>query len=147
VPENGKTFFMKTGLSILLLLIATRLVGQKVDDTKIIITLDDSLGSYEKVKTALVKNNFILKEDSSKNRITTYPREFDNMPGYAITNVEISGNIVTLSGIYGLNKKNYWGDAKKPRDYKPIIYFKGSKGWRLLMQIAKDIGGQLSYSK
>jgi len=138
---------MKTALSILLLFTATRLIGQKVDDTKIIITLNDSLGSYGKVKTALVKNNFILKEDSSINRITTYPREFDNMPGYAIGNAEIIGNVVTLSGIYGLKKRNYWGDEKKPKDYKPIIYFKGSKGWRLLMQIANDIGGQFSYSK
>jgi len=138
---------MKTALTILLLFTATRIIGQKVDDTKIIIRLNDSLGSYEKVKTALVKNNFILKGDSSKNRITTYPREFDNMPGYAIGNAEIVDNFVTLGGIYGLKKRNYWGDEKLPKDYKPIFYFKGSKGWRLLMQIANELGGVISYSK
>ena len=138
---------MKTSLSILVLFTVISVIGQKVDNTKIIIILNDSLGSFEKVKTAFVKNKFILKEESSKNTITTYPREFDNIPGYAIGNAEINGNTVTLSGIYGLKKMNYWGHEKQPKDYKQIIYFKGSKGWRLLMQIANELGGVISYSK
>jgi hypothetical protein len=121
--------------------------SQKTGDNKIIITVHDSVDIYEKVRTALIKNDFILKEDLRKDTIITYPREFKTMAGYSIGIAKVSLNTVTLSGFYGLKNVSYFNVTKGPRNYKPIIFYKGSHGWKLLMQVAKELDGQISYSK
>jgi hypothetical protein len=59
----------------------------------------------------------------------------------------INGNIVTITGIYGLKHINDFGYAQSPKDYQNIIYYKGSKGWELLKGVAERIGGQMIFSK
>ena len=138
---------MRTSLTILILFICTSLHAQSNDDSKIIITFPDSIGTYERVRIALVKNDFIVKDLGVKDTIVTYPREFSNIPGFSIAKVIVEKNTVVLSGFFGSKRINDWGYSNTPKNYKPIIFYKGSKGWKLLMQIANEIGGQFTFSK
>lgn len=133
--------------TIVIFLISTRAFAQTNGDTKIIVTLIDSVGIYEKAKVALVKNNFIVKDDGNRDTLQTYPREFSNLPGYSVANAVLNGNQVILSGVYGLKRINDWGYTSSPKNYKRVHYFKGSKGWKLIMQVAETIGGQISFSQ
>lgn len=134
---------MKALIIILLLPVFT--FAQTKGNKKIIVTVNNP--SHEQVKIALVKNDFIVKEDGNKDTLTTYAREFKTIAGYAIARAEIKGNTVTLTGVYGLKKINDWGYTASPKNYKPILYYKGSHGWKLLMQIADKLDGKISYAK
>jgi hypothetical protein len=114
---------------------------------KIIITFSDSSNLYEKIKIAFAKNDFIIREEGRVDTLTTHLREMKSMPGYCSLIAAINGNTVILSGFYGLKKMNLIGFAKLPKDFKPIIYFSGSKTWRLMMTVAQNIGSDISYSK
>ena len=60
----------------------------------------------------------------------------------------ISGNTVTLSGIYGLNTLDLWGRyVNLPKGYNRVIYYKESKTWRILMDVAIKMQGELTFSK
>ena len=134
-------------LVILLLLCPILALSQKNDDTKIIVTLDDSTDIYKKVKIILVDLDFIVKDNYNIDTLTTYPREFSNIPGQCRLTATIKGNTVTLTGIYGLTKIDDFGYTRSPKDYKRIIYYKGSKGWELLKIVAEKIGEQITYEK
>lgn len=134
-------------LFILFLIISKIAFTQTNGDSKIIITLNDNSGVYEKIKIALVKNDFIIKDDGNRDTLLTYPRELSNLPGYSIVNAIIYDKQIIISGVYGLKKINDWGYTTSPKSYKRILYFKGSKGWKLLMQIAQTIGGEFSFSQ
>jgi hypothetical protein len=138
---------MRHILTLLVVFISQTSFSQNDGDTKIIITLNDKTGIYEKVKTSLVKNDFIVKDDGNKDTLQTYPRELSNLQGYSIVNAILSDKQIILSGVYGLKKINDWGYTTSPKSYKRIIYFKGSKGWKLLIQIAQTIGGEFSFSR
>jgi hypothetical protein len=137
---------MKQALFILLLLLS-KAYAQNTEDRKIVITVSDSSNIAGKVKSVLVRNNFIVKELPNKDTLLTYPNEFGGLPGFTIVQAVNSGNTITLSGVYGLKRMNDWGYTANPKNFKQIMYFRGSKGWKLLEKIANDIGGQLSYSK
>src|SRR5215204_4865927 len=83
--------------------------AQQDGDKKVIITAADSTGLYEKIKVALIKNDFMIKELGIKDTIITYPRQFKQMSGYSIAKAVISGNTATLSGSYGLMRIDDWG--------------------------------------
>jgi hypothetical protein len=132
---------------LIVLALPIAMQAQSTDDKKITIHLSDTTGIYEKVKLALVHNDFIVKDDGNRDTLTTYPREFKRMAGYSIVRAEICGTDVILSGIYGLKKVNDWGLTSTPKHYKAITYFRGSKGWRVLEQVAEEIGATFTYSK
>jgi hypothetical protein len=134
---------MKALIIILLLPVFT--FAQSKGDKKIVVTVNYP-NIYEKLKIALVKEDFIVKEDGNTDTVTTYPREFKNIPGYAIAQAEIKGNTIILSGSYGLTRLDDYKYTRTPKNYKPIIYYKGSRGWKLLMQIADKLDGKISYA-
>ncbi len=117
----------------------------KKGDSQIIITLNDSSGIHEKVKLALIKADFVVKELNSLDSVVTYPRELKTMNGVAVGQAKVKNNKVTLYGYYSLKKLNYFGYTKLSRDFKPIVYYKGSKLWPLLMKVARDLGGEITY--
>lgn len=121
--------------------------AQEGGSKKIIITFSDSSNLYEKIKVAFEKNDFILKEEGRADTLTTHLREMKSMPGYCSLIAIIKGNTIVLSGFYGLKKINLVGITTMPKDFKPIIYFSGSKTWRLMMTVAQSLGTDISFSK
>jgi len=131
----------------LMLLSPLLLNAQKIGDTQISVTLNDSIDIYKKVKLAFVDLDFIVKDNYNTDTLTTYPREFASIPGQCRLFAIIKGNIVTMKGIYGLKRINDFGYAQSPKDYENIIYYKGSKGWELLKGVAERTGGQITFSR
>lgn len=135
-------------LFVILALLCPILVNaQKAEDTKIIVTLNDSIDIYKKVKIVLVDLDFIVKDNYNTDSLTTYSREFSNIPGQCRLTAIIKGNTVTLTGIYGLTKIDDFGYTRSAKETQRIIYYKGSKGWELLKTVAEKIGGQITFSK
>ena len=137
---------MKIALGLFCLFNSLIVFGQQEFDKKIIIKVIDSNSIYEKLKTILVINDFIVKEFGRKDTLSTYSREAGNV-GYAIANLKLEGSIIILTGIYGTKKLTYTGYSNPAKNYQPISFYKGSKSWKLLMNIANSIGGEISYSK
>lgn len=137
----------KVFVSVIFCLLITSVFSQKSGDKKIIITLPNNSALHNKAKVALAKHDFSIREDGNKDSITTHLREFRTIPGYCVFNAVINSNTITLSGIYGLKRRNIVGYTTAPKDYKPITYYSGSKGWRLLMSVAEEMGGTISFSK
>jgi hypothetical protein len=119
----------------------------KDEDTKIIVTMSDSLELYKKVKIALVNNDFIVKDNYNYDTLTTYAREMHNFPGFVISKAIISGNKVIISGTYGLKRIDSFDYTLNPVTYTQIQYYKGSYSWKLLNAVASQIGGQINYGK
>ncbi|MBK8788575.1 MAG: hypothetical protein IPN43_19300 [Chitinophagaceae bacterium] len=134
-------------LLILLFLLPLLVNAQKNEDTKIIVTLNDSVDIYKKVKIALVELDFIVKDNYNVDTLTTYPREFSKIPGQCRLTAVIKGKSITLTGIFGLIKIDDFGYTRSPKDYQNIIYYKGSKGWELLKTVAERLGVQMTFSK
>ncbi len=134
-------------VSVVFCLFITSVFSQKSGDKKIIITLPNDSGLYNKTKIALAKHDFSIREDGNKDSIITHLREFRTIPGYCVFNAVINNNTIILSGIYGLKRRNIVGYTTAPKDYKPITYYSGSNGWRLLMSVAEEMGGTISFSK
>jgi hypothetical protein len=128
-------------------LLSIGVYGQKVDDTKIIITLSDSSQLYKKTKIALVDLDFIVKDNYNYDTLTTYPREMHKFPGFVISRAIISGNQIIIFGHYGLTQIDDFGYSVSPSNYKPITYYKGSYSWKLLMAVAEKLGGQVTFAK
>lgn len=129
------------------LLFCLTITAQKMGDTKITITLNDSNDVYRRVKIALVDLDFIVKDDYRIDTITTYPREFSSIPGQCRLTAIIKGNIVIMTGIYGLKRVDDWGYYKAPKEYQNIIYYRASKGWQLLEGVSEKIGGRMTFGK
>jgi len=132
---------------ILTLLCPILVNAQKNEDSKIIVTLNDSIDIYKKVKIALVDLDFIVKDNYNADTLTTYSREFSNIPGACRLTAIIRGTTVTLTGIYGLTKIDDFGYTRSAKENQRIIYYKGSKGWELLKTVAERLGGQMTFSK
>lgn len=114
--------------------------AQKNGNSKIVIEVKDTTSLYKKVKFAFIRSDFIVK-DLEIDTLQTYPREFlDNQ--YLIATAIISGNKVTLSGIYGSRKVNFFGAQTSARDFQKVVYYKGSVEWKLLILVADKIGGE-----
>ena len=136
---------MKVVFTLLLVFFMTPLFSQKVDDTKIMITTDDTSDIYNRVKYSLVNSDFIVKDNGNKDTLTTYAREYSGI--YCIARAIIKGNTITLTGAYGLKKMDDWGYTQAPKNYKRIVYYKGSKSWKLLQKVADKINGKITYGK
>ena len=132
---------------LLLLLLPGYSFAQKRGDSKIIITVNNMDVASQKMKEALAKNEFIVKDDNYKSIISTYPKEFKNIPGYSMAKAEIIGNTIVLSGMYDITRNDDLSHNRLPKEYKPIIYYKRSNGWKLLMQIVSQMDGQISFAK
>lgn len=132
---------------ILCLLVPVLSLAQNKGDSKIIIALADTAGIYDRIKLALVKADFIVKELNSRDSITTYPRELKTMSGFAIAHAIIKDGEVVINGFYTRRKISYYGVIKTSKDVKPIVHYRSSKLWALLMKVATDIGGEIKYSK
>lgn len=136
---------MRTILFAVLLLIAFSCHSQSYGDSKIIVTVSDSSDVFQKVKTSLVRNNFIVKDLPARDTLATYIREYNNMFTAALA--VINGNTVTISGIYNLKKVDDFGYNRPDKYRKRIVYSKGMKTWQLLMKVANGIGGDISYAQ
>ncbi|MDX1937846.1 MAG: hypothetical protein SFU21_12060 [Flavihumibacter sp.] len=138
---------MKVHLIILLSFFSLKTLAQKTEDSQIIITLPDNTDLYRKTKIAMVNADFIVKENYNIDTLTTYSREFTNIQGHCIAVAVIKKNTVTISGFFSLKRIDWFGYTKSSVNFQKVIYFKGSKGWNLLMQIAEGIGGEISFAK
>ena len=134
---------VKSVLTILLLILGLICDAQKEGNTKIIVKPSDTVRLYRKVKTSFINNDFIVK-DLESDTLKTYPREFLNN-NFLIATAIISGDSVILYGIYGSRKLNIFGYSTSPKDYKQILYYKGSVEWKLLRLVADGIGGEISF--
>ena len=121
--------------------------AQKLEDSKIIVTLSDSFDLYKKVKISLVNSDFIVKDNYNLDTLTTYSREFTNMSGNCIAVAIIKGNSVSISGYYSLKKLDWFGFTQSSNNFQKVLYYKSSKSWDLLVNVAEGIGRQISYSK
>jgi len=137
---------MKYFITLLLLSLTINCFSQNKFDRKIKITLPDSVGIYEKARQALISNEFVVKDNHNKDTLTTYVRECSKL-GYAFVRAELVNNTIILSGAYGEKKLNYFGYTITPKGYQDIIYYKGSQSWKLLVKIAEDLHGEISYLK
>lgn len=137
---------MKTFI-FLLSLFPFAINAQKTEDTKIKITLSDSIDIYKKVKIALINADFIVKDNYNLDTLTTYSREFTNMAGHCVAVAIIKENTVTLTGFYSLKRLNFIGLTQSSNDFQKVMYYKSSKSWDVLMQVAEGIGEKINFSK
>ena len=121
--------------------------AQKTEDTKIKITLSNSIDVYKKVKIALINADFIVKDNYNLDTLTTYSREFTNMAGHCVAVAIINENTVTLTAFYSLKRLNFIGLTQSSNDFQKVMYYKSSKSWDVLMQVAEGIGGKIEFSK
>ena len=121
--------------------------AQKTEDTKIKITLSNSIDVYKKVKIALINADFIVKDNYNLDTLTTYSREFTNMAGHCVVVAIINENTVTLTGFYSLKRMNFIGLTQSSNDFQKVMYYKSSKSWEVLIQVAEGIGGKIDFSK
>lgn len=132
---------------LLLLILPILSYGQKTEDSKIIIKVSDTTDIVKKVRVALSKNDFAIREDSSPDLIITHLVEMKTIVAYCRLMATIQGDTVILTGQYGSKKAVNIGSAAAPKNYKKILYFRGSKSWRLMQHVADDIGGAFEYGK
>jgi len=138
---------MRTVITIVFLVCTLRSFSQEYLDKKIIIVVSDTTNIYQKVRQAFGRNNFQLKEDGNISVVTTFPRESKKIPGYVVSRAIINKDTVAITGIYGFIRLDYWGYTRTPNNYKDILYMNNSKLWPLLMNVAKEIGSTITYSK
>jgi len=149
LPEtiSRKTTLMRPILFGFLLFCANKSFGQEYLDKKIIVTVDDTTGLYQKVRIAFGKHDYQLKEDGNYSVVSTFARDLKKTAGYTIGRAEISGNTVTISGRYGLLKIDDWGRTRVTNEWKDVVYMKNSKIWPLLEKVADELNGKKEYSK
>lgn len=140
---------MKTMIYLSLLFFLPSLcLSQEIGDKKIIISISDTSNVYNKVRIALGKNDFIIREDGNRDTISTHLAEVKNIPGYSKLTAVITGNIITLSGFYSLIKMDDFGYTRNSKRYKPIVYYKNSKTWKKMYSVALALNGDgVTYSK
>jgi len=114
-------------------------------NTKIIVTVSDTAGLYEKVRLNLVNADFIVKDTRRTDTIITYPRDTQPM-GYVTAVASISGNTVTFWGFVGWKKMDALGYTVAPKDFEKIYYYKTGKAWKVLLNQAKALGGSMAYN-
>jgi len=137
---------MKKIVFAFLLILSANSYAQKSLDTKIAVTVTDTVGLYEKVRMGFVNTDFIVKDTRRIDTLVTYPR--DSKPlGYVTAFAAINGNTVTFWGFSANRKMNLLGYTVSPTEYDKVYYYKRGTGWNLLLNVAKSLNGLLSYSK
>lgn len=132
-------------LFVAVMLCSQEVNAQKVDDSKIIITVDSTENLYIRLKDIFIRRNFFVKDLSIRDSLITYPTEFKGV--FVIGFAAIDGNKVTLSGLFGLKRLDEFGYTNSPKGFSSILYFKGNREWRILNEIATSLGGVITYEK
>ena len=132
---------------MLLTLFAQRARGQKEDDNLIIVSMGDTTKLYDRVRHAITYTDLIIREDSRKDTLITYSERIDETTIFIIAKVVIRDNKLEISGGYGLGLEDFWGYPAWPKSYKRIVYFKGSKAWRILRRKAIKLDGKIEFYK
>lgn len=134
-------------LLIMCLLLFAGSFAQQTGDSKIISKVSDTSDIYIKVKRALIKNGFTVKDDMDSLTLTTN-LAVDPFLGYTIIKASITNDTVALRGFYCNKKFDLKGTVYEPKGFYRILYFKGGNGWLLLKHIAMDIDPHdISFSK
>ena len=122
--------------------------AQKSLDTRIIVTVVDTVGLYEKARLAFVNDDFIIKDDRKIDTLSTYPLNIKSTT-FVTAFAAIKGNQVTLWGYLADSQVNTLGYTINPskKDYEKIFYYKTDKYWKKLISVASKIGGTLTYGK
>lgn len=119
--------------------------SQEKNSTKIIVALTDTSDIQLKIKKAFAKHNLIAKEYIDSDTLSSFPSEQNGL--YVIVYAEIKGSDISLFGLYGLKRLDSFGYSHAANSYKKILYYKSSKSWPILMQVAESLEGEISYSK
>jgi len=136
-------------LLIILFINCNSLFSQKEGDKKIIVKVTDTSNLYTRIKLAIIKVGFTVRDDMNYHLLTSNI-EVKKVLGYTIIKDEINDDTVTIWGMYSNKNKNIYSAEIAPGKYKNIIYFKNNSGagWDILYSIATEIDPQnLSYSK
>lgn len=136
---------MKSFILVTLLLFSFISFSQKKEDSKIIITLPDSVDIQQKIKKAFALEDIQVKDIGESDTLSTFPTEISGL--YIVGFASVKANTVTLFGLYGLKRLSYLGYTNAANKYKKIIFYKGSKSWAALHRVAKRIGGEISYEE
>lgn len=114
-------------------------------DSKIIVTVGDSASIYQKVKTSLVKNDFIVKDLPQSDTILTYAKNHKGV--FVALRAVIKENQVTMTGYYSLRKLDEFGYTGVSKDRKRIIYTPGSQSWNIMLKVSREISSNLAFSE
>lgn len=122
--------------------------AQKSLDTRVIVTVSDTAGLYEKVRMAFVDEGIIVVDNRRTDTISTQPFNIKSTT-YIMTYASIINNTVTLWGYFADANKNLLGITVNPniKEYQKIFYYPGDKYWKKLNKIALRIPGTLSFGK
>lgn len=121
--------------------------AQKREDHKIIVTLFDTSNAFEKVRQAMISNDFQIKDLKKQDTLITYPRDANSFPGVIIIHAAFSGNTITFTGLYSLKAVDAFGADFNLANYQPIAYYRTSKAWRIVMSVVDKINGSRTYTK
>ncbi len=120
--------------------------SQKIGDGKIIIEITDTSNVYLQIKSAFAKSNFSVREDMSRDTLTSFPVAHEIL-GNIVAKAVINDSAVYLYGFYSLKKMDYFGYTNVDKNYKRIIFMNSSKAWPILMEIANRIPGKKYFAK
>jgi hypothetical protein len=134
-------------LSNLFLICALSCYSQTYLDKKIVVTVKDTSNIYQRVRLAFTKNNFRLKDDGNYVAVATLPKQVKKLTDHTMGKAEISGNTIIITATHGLLRVDEYGRTKFTNEWKDVVYMKGSKIWPLFEKVAKEIDGEITYSK
>jgi len=126
-------------LYALVLLLPFAAFSQQDEDAKISLTPKKTDSLYWQVKYALGKCDYIVREDGNRDTLRTFAAKSPFMEGFTAIIAVLKEGKVELSGYYGLSQFDGWLFTHQPNQYKPIIFFKGSKAWKQLLYVASKI--------
>ena len=136
-------------VSILVCASCYTVFSQKEGDKKIFVKVADTSNMYNRVKLAIIKAGFTVRDDMNYHLLTSNV-EVKKVLGYTLIKAQISNDTVTIWGLYSNKNKNIYDIEIAPGKYKNIIYFKNNSGsgWNILYSIATEIDAHdLTYSK
>jgi hypothetical protein len=136
-------------ISIIVFTSCNNVFSQKQGDRKIIVNVSDTSNIYTKVKLAIIKAGFIVRDDMNTHTLTTNVT-VKKILGYTVIKAEINNNTVTIWGVYSNKNKNLLDVEIAPGKYRDITYFKNNSGYGgdFLYAIAAEIDAHdLTFSK
>jgi len=139
---------MKIFLSAFFILQFLVSYSQKNLDTRITVTVEDTIDLLSAVKLAFVNSDFVVKDNHRVDTISTYPLNIKSTT-YMSVLAFINGNTVEFWGYIADTHSNLLGATILPpsKEYTKIFYFKNDRYWKKLLSIAKNLNGNISYGK
>ena len=144
-----KPYNMKWSIFLLIITTSITAFSQKVGDRKIIAKVTDTSNLYTKVKLAIIKSGFVVKDDMNPHVLTTNV-SVKKILGYTVIKAEIKNDTVIVWGVYSNKNQNLFDIEIAAGKYKSIMYLKNNSGygWDILYSIAAEIDARnLSYSQ